>query len=147
MPYAWWCGASQCGAKSNIFNPSLGLKNLFITLIFRYIPYIPLARTIILKAGTKKECVSFCYIRRNTIKPRLQTLCNLSDQKGFPSPSPSRRPRPRPPVALALALALTLALPSPSPSRRPRPPVALALSSPSPSPLPSHCPRPRPRPS
>jgi hypothetical protein len=26
------CGASQCGAKSNIFNPSLGLKNLFITL-------------------------------------------------------------------------------------------------------------------
>ena len=22
-----WCGASQCGAKSNIFNPSLGLRS------------------------------------------------------------------------------------------------------------------------
>ena len=40
------CSASQCGAKSNIFNPSLGLKNSRFALIFRYIPYIPLAQTI-----------------------------------------------------------------------------------------------------
>jgi hypothetical protein len=61
------CGAHVGGAKSNVFNHSLGLKNSRFALIFRYIPYIPFARTIILKAGTKKECVSFCYVRRNCL--------------------------------------------------------------------------------
>ncbi len=58
---------AQCGTKSNVFNHSSGLKNSRFALIFRYIPYIPVARTIILKAGTKKECVSFCSVRRNCL--------------------------------------------------------------------------------
>ena len=47
----FWCGASQCGAKSNVFNPSLGLNNSRFALIFRYIPYIPLARTTFCALG------------------------------------------------------------------------------------------------
>jgi hypothetical protein len=66
---ATWCGASLGGSKSNVFNPSLGLKNSWLALIFWYIPYIPSVRTIIFKAGIKQECISVFYIRKNCVRP------------------------------------------------------------------------------
>ena len=66
-------GTSQCGAKSNIFNPSLGLKNSRFALIFRYIPYIPLART---KREPKRSACRFTTYVGIVCDPSIEFIIN-----------------------------------------------------------------------
>ncbi len=66
-------GASQCGAKSNVFNPSLGLKNSRFALIFRYIPYIPLART---KREPKRSACCFTTYVGIVCDPSIEFIIN-----------------------------------------------------------------------
>ncbi len=48
-------GASQCGSLNNALNPTLGLKNSFIALIFRYIPLHTLGANHYYKGGNQKQ--------------------------------------------------------------------------------------------
>ncbi len=47
-------GASQCGSLNNALNPTLGLKNSLIALIFRYIPLHTLGANHYYKGGNQK---------------------------------------------------------------------------------------------
>jgi hypothetical protein len=48
-------GASQCGPLNNALNPTLGLKNSFIALIFRYIPLHTFGANHFYKGGNQKR--------------------------------------------------------------------------------------------
>ncbi len=63
-------GASQCGPLNKALNPTLGLKNSFIALIFRYIPlhafganhFYLLTASALLTIWSKRICPESCFL-------------------------------------------------------------------------------------
>ena len=60
-------GASQCGPLNNALKPTLGLKNSFIAIIFRYIPLHTFGANHFYKGGNQKRVRFYFYKHRNRL--------------------------------------------------------------------------------